>query len=644
MVVNYTGTAVNQRVFNVTTGTIALGRYLRTSTPTTGTTNVTSTGLYTTTASGSLGNFSNSTSNGLTLTLNSGSANFAGTSASQTAGYQLGGTVQDFAAGVLSGSFTSTVTAEFGSISPVVVNYTGTAVSQRVFTTSTSTLALGAVHQGATVSGPSVVVTSTGLNATTASGTLGSFAGGPSGFALGLTAGSAAFLGATTPQTATYTLTGTGSILGSITGTYSSLVDAEFGSIPNVNVAVSGQVYSGQSTWATNGSGNWGTLTGTGANAFGANWGTNQGSPGLDASFATTDTATFGEAAGSGTVVVLLNGASPSLNGITFNNSSASYDLDIGSGGTGRITLAAGGTAASTINVQAGSHAIRTGLTLESNLEVVLGANSALTLQSAITGSNRSLRMSGASSSILTIAGNNTYTGATLIDSGTLKVNGSIASGTLSLAAASWLTGTGSVAGVLTGAGSVGPGSSPGVLTASRLSSSAMAFAFELTASGSSVWSDPGSLNDVLRLTGATPFDVALGSGNAVNVYFDVDSIAPWESFQGGFFTDAQADFLADVDNATYNYYVKSAGGSVSYNGTNYVGISTWAATNMPNFTGVTLVTKPVTTDFGSGAVSGYTTDFIVVPEPNTLASGAIGLVLASWWLRQRCRNPLRRV
>jgi len=86
----------------VTSSTIALGRHLITITPTTGTTNVTSTGLYSTTASGSLGNFSNSTGNGLTLTLNSGSANFAGGLASQTAGYQLGGTVQDFAAGVLS--------------------------------------------------------------------------------------------------------------------------------------------------------------------------------------------------------------------------------------------------------------------------------------------------------------------------------------------------------------------------------------------------------------------------------------------------------------------------------------------------------------------------------------------------------------
>jgi hypothetical protein len=62
----------------------------------------------------------------------------------------------------------------------------------------------------------------------------------------------------------------------------------------------------------------------------------------------------------------------------------------------------------------------------------------------------------------------------------------------------------------------------------------------------------------------------------------------------------------------------------------------------MPSFTGVTLMTKQATTNFGSGAITGYTTEYIVVPEPNTLASGAIGLVLASWWLRQRCRNPRR--
>ena len=192
-------------------------------------------------------------------------------------------------------------------------------VDQRVFTTSTSTLALGYLHQGATVSGTSVGVTSTGLNATTASGTLGSFTGGPSGFALGLTAGSDAFLGATTPQTATYTLTGTGSTLGSINGTYTSVVAAEFGSIPNVAVAVSGQVYSGQSTWATNGSGNWGTITGTGANAFGLNWGAGQGSPGLDPSYTNTDTATFGSSLTSGTAVINTNGANISLKALTFD-------------------------------------------------------------------------------------------------------------------------------------------------------------------------------------------------------------------------------------------------------------------------------------------------------------------------------------
>ena len=411
---------VDQRVFNVTTGTLALGRYLRTSTPTTGTTNVISTGRYSTTASGSLGNFSNSTSNGLTLTLNSGSANFAGSSASQTAGYQLGGTVQDFAAGVLSGSFTSNVTAEFGSINPVVVNYTGTAVNQRVFTTSTSTLALGPVHQGATVFSPSLVVTSTGRNATTANGTLGSFTGGPAGYSLGLASGSAQFSGAASSQTATYSIAGTASTLGSVSGTYTSAVTAEFGSIPNVTVAVTGQVYSGQSTWNTNSGGNWGTLTGTGANAFGLNWSANQGSPGLDQSYTNTDTATFGSTLTSGTAVVNTNGATISLKAITFDNADGHYAI-YQTNGSSFISLVGSGTSASEINVVAGTHAMHADVTMGSSLNVDIGAASSLTFHNALSGgSSLSLTKTGAGT--LFFDSNSNYSGNTEIRGGLVSL------------------------------------------------------------------------------------------------------------------------------------------------------------------------------------------------------------------------------
>ena len=411
---------VDQRVFGVSTGTIALGRYLRTSTPTTGTTNVTSTGVYSTTASGSLGNFSNSTSNGLTLTLNSGSANFAGTTANQTAGYQLGGTVQDFAAGVLSGSFTSNVTAEFGSIRPVVVNYTGTAVNQRVFNVTTGTIALGPVHQGPTVSGPSLVVTSTGRNASTANGTLGSFTGGPAGYSLGLASGSAQFYGATSSQTATYSIAGTASTLGSVSGTYTSAVTAEFGSIPNITVAVTGQVYSGQSTWNTNSGGNWGTITGTGANAFGLNWGANQGSPGLDPSYTNTDTATFGSALTSGTAVVNTNGANISLKAITFDNADGHYAI-YQTNGSSFISMVGSGTSASAINVVAGDHAIHADITMNSSLNVDIGDNSSLTFHDALSGgSSFSLTKTGAGT--LFFDSNSNYAGNTEIRGGLVSL------------------------------------------------------------------------------------------------------------------------------------------------------------------------------------------------------------------------------
>jgi hypothetical protein len=152
----------------------------------------------------------------------------------------------------------------------------------------------------------------------------------PAGFGLGLTSGSAQFYGATSPQTATYSIAGTASTLGSVNGTYTSAVTAEFGSIPNVTVAVTGQVYSGQSTWNTDSGGNWGTIAGSGQNAFGANWGDNQGSPGLDPSYTNTDRATFGSALTSGTAVVniddrygrrLLDEMDPRVTTVTFGQS-----------------------------------------------------------------------------------------------------------------------------------------------------------------------------------------------------------------------------------------------------------------------------------------------------------------------------------
>ena len=161
-------------------------------------------------------------------------------------------------------------------------------------------------------------------------------------------------------------------------------------------ITITGNVYSGQSHWATNGSGSWGTIAGSRAGAFGTNWGTNQGSPGLDAGFTSTDTATFNSALTSTNATVTLDGASPSLNAITFDNVSHQYTVAQGSGGTltmdntlGNNTLA--GTDA-TITVANGIHAISAPIALNSNLSVAAtNGVDQLTLSGAVSGTGKAL-------------------------------------------------------------------------------------------------------------------------------------------------------------------------------------------------------------------------------------------------------------
>ena len=612
---------VDQRVFNVTTGTIALGRYLRTSTPTTGTTNVTSTGTYAMTASGSLGNFSNSTSNGLTLTLNSGSANFAGAASSQTSGYQLGGTVQDFAAGVLSGSFTSNVTAEFGSISPVVVSYTGTAVSQRVFTTSTSTLALGYVHQGATLSllnpVPSVGVTSTGRNATTANGTLGSFTGGPAGLSLGLTSGSAQFSGATSSQTATYSIAGTASTLGSVSGTYTSAVTAEFGSIPNVTVAVTGQIYSGLGTWNTNSGGNWGTISGTDQNAFGSNWGDNQGSPGLDQNYTNTDTATFGSALTSGTAVVNTNGATISLKALTFDNANGHYAL-YQTNGSSFISLVGSGTSASAINVVAGNHAIHADIQMNSSMGVDSGANSSLTIHNAISGGSAfSLTKTG--DGVLTLSGSSTYSGSTTVSAGTLFLEGRLNNSAVTVHSGATFGGSGSLGSSLTvesGAflapGGVSPGSIEGVLTVGSLnlnagSSTAMQIAGDGSGSGVA-----GTGYDSIVVSGSD----GLSYGGELSLMF---------SNASDFVLGTTFNLFSHSGSAAGALEYVTAGGSGNYAGLSFTsdGNGVWTSDWVAATRQMLVFTES-------------TGNLVVVPEPSTWAMALAGLACGGYSMFRR--------
>ncbi len=236
---------VNQRTFNVGTTPIALGRFLITGTPS-GTTAISSTGLNTVTANATLGSFVGTNTDGLTLTTGDSTV-FNGGVSTQTANYAIGGLAST--AGAISGSFSSTVTAELGSIAPVTVTLTGTAVNQRTYT-SPGTINFGNLLFGASVSSAQTISTS-GLHAVTADATLSSSTSGTIN-GVSLTGGSDFINGTSSPVNLTRTITGafnTGTF-GTQFGTFNMNSVDEFSNTITNAASVSYTVNAGAATTA----------------------------------------------------------------------------------------------------------------------------------------------------------------------------------------------------------------------------------------------------------------------------------------------------------------------------------------------------------------------------------------------------------
>ena len=217
------------------------------------------------------------------------------------------------------------------------------------------------------------------------------------------------------------------------------------------------------------------------------------------------------------------------------------------------------------------------------------------TISGNISGTG-SLAMSGGT---LTLSGTSSYTGSTWAHEGDLIVSGSIAnSSSLTLDSSAVLSGSGSVPSI-EGNGIVSPGNSPGILTTTSIDPiGGLDFNFEFTAASAPDFGiATASINDLLRITAATPFKNNLNSSNEISIYLNVASLFSGQEFLGGFFTDGNTDFYSAIENAQITTYIADPAGSVSFNG------QTYSADITPYL--FTLSTAAQSADFGTGVVSG---------------------------------------
>ena len=230
---------------------------------------------------------------------------------------------------------------------------------------------------------------------------------------------------------------------------------------------------------------------------------------------------------------------------------------------------------------------------------------------SAISGNISGAGSLALSDGALTLSGSSSYTGATWAHSGNLQVTGSIASSSaLVLGSPAVLSGTGTVP-TIEGTGTISPGNSPGILTTTAVDpSGGLDFDFEFSAASAPDFTAPSaSINDLLRITAATPFENNLTANNEISVYLDVASLSAGQQFLGGFFTDENTDFIEAIKNAQVTTYLADPTGNVTFNG------QTYSADTNP--LGLVLSTILQTANFGSGPISGRILQLQVVDQTN---------------------------
>lgn len=109
-----------------------------------------------------------------------------------------------------------------------------------------------------------------------------------------------------------------------------------------------------------------------------------------------------------------------------------------------------------------------------------------------------------------------------------------------------------------------------------------------------------------------TPPASALTSSNAINIYANVPTPGLGDTFRGGASIDANVDFLSQVADATYAYYLLGDGNGPTN------GYETLA--QFDPALSITLSTVNDLAAFSGGSESGRVMEFAVVPRPSTIA------------------------
>ena len=376
------------------------------------------------------------------------------------------------------------------------------------------------------------------------------------------------------------------------------------------NVIVTGFAYTGQGVWTSGSSGSWGNN----GNAYG-NWSAGGGVPGLDGTQSANDTATFAGAI-STPATVSLDGANPSLSGLTFDNANA-YTLAQGSGG--ELTLKGNGGAA-VITVANGSHCVAAPVTLGSDANVVVTHSSdTLTISGSLAGTGFGISKTG--SGTLVLSGTNTYTGATHVDAGSLWINGdhSLATGTVTVASGATLCGIGTIGGATTinSGGTYAPGATHGTIGKQTFESSLTLNSgsiFEWNLDGSLFGSEnsPKGTYSQVEAAGAVSVDsgaifkIVLGGSNFTSAFWDESR--SWENIFTG-----SGSFM--INGKMFSFSGSGGASQLASNGI-------VAGRGQFSFNGATL-------NWQSGA------GLSAVPEPSSLLALA-GLLSSGLWLRSR--------